>query len=291
MPQSGWTLTGPEGRFEFADLVRPVLELDPVGNTNILTSVARLPTDERPPHTEDCYGYWTDDAGRIRAAFVAPHPYAVTLSARFPAPAAAELPPAWQASGRARPAGVFGGAETAERVAADWAKLTGGRYRALPQRAFRLFSFDEPTPPDPAPRGEARHATPDEAELATVWDVAFCEECGFPASEQDRAPFVRGRIAERRQLMWTVDSVPVAQAVYTPITAGTTRIVGVYTPPERRRNGYAAGLAWAISQQALADGAERVVLHTDLSNPTSNAIYQRLGYRPVQDSTEFELAD
>jgi RimJ/RimL family protein N-acetyltransferase len=290
MPENTWTLTGPDQRLEFAELVRPVLELDPVGNTNILTSVGRLPTGEREPHAENCYGYWTDDEGRIRAAFMAPHRYAVTLSADVPARAAAELPSAWQKSGRARPAGVFGRVATAERIAADWAELTGGTYRALPQRAFRLFSFDEPTPPDPAPRGEARHATLDEAELATGWDTAFCEDCGFSGLE-DREPYVRSQIEQRRQLMWTVDAVPVAQAVYTPIIAGTTRIVGVYTPPEHRRNGYAAGLTWAITQQALADGAERVVLHTDLSNPTSNAIYQRLGYRPVHDATEFELAD
>jgi RimJ/RimL family protein N-acetyltransferase len=290
MPQSGWTLTGPEQRLEFAALVRPVLELDPVRNTNILTSVNRLPTDERPPHAEDCYGYWADAEGRVRAAFVAPHLYAMTLSSDVSEQAAAELPPAWQKSGRPRPGGVFGRVETAERIAADWAKLTGGTYRAMPKRAFRLFSFDEPRPPDPAPRGEARHATPDELELVLFWESAFAVECGFVGMDI-RASFVRSRIEQRRQLMWTVDGGPVAQAVYTPIVAGATRIVGVYTPPEHRRNGYAAGLTWAITQQALADGAERVVLHTDLSNPTSNAIYQRLGYRPVHDATEFELAD
>jgi GNAT superfamily N-acetyltransferase len=290
MPETAWTLAGPERRVEFAELVRPVLEPDPVRNTNILTSVSRLATDDGPPHPEDCYGYWSDDEGRIRAAFIAPHDHVVTLSAAMPAQAAAELPPTWQKSGRVRPAGVFGQVATAERIAAEWAELTGGTYRAVPKRAFRLFSFDEPTPPDPAPRGEARHATLDEIEIAVLWHTGFLADCGFVATG-DPAPAVRSGIEARRQLMWTVDAVPVAQAVYTPIIAGTTRIVGVYTPPEHRRNGYAAGLTWAISHQALADGAGRVVLHTDLTNPTANAIYQRLGYRPVQDSTEFELMD
>ena len=236
MPQSGWTLTGPERRFAFAELVRPMLELDPVGNTNILTSLARLSFDDRPPHAEDCYGSWTDDAGQVRAAFVATHAHAITLSAAVCEQAAAELPAAWQQSGRARPVAVFGRVETAERIAADWAKLTGGTYRARPQHAYRLFSFDEPTPPDPAPRGEARHATLDEFDLALLWDTAFAVECGFVGAN-DRAPYVKTQIEQRRHLMWTVDGVPVAQAVYTPIVACTTRIVGVYTPPEHRRNG------------------------------------------------------
>ena len=288
MTQSGWTITGPEQRLEFVALVLPVLELDPVGNTNILTNVSHLQAGDRPTHAEDCYGYWADDEGLIRAAFVASHSLSVTLSTGVSAAAAAELPAAWQKSGRARPAGVFGRVELAERVAAEWAELTGGTYRVPPKHAMRLFSFDEPTPPDPAPRGEARHASVDEIELGTAWHTAFIAECGIPSRGDVRSAVMLG-IEQRRHLMWTVDAVPVAQAIYTPITAGTARIVGVYTPPERRRNGYAAGLTWAITQQALADGAERVVLHTDLSNPTSNAIYQRLGYRPVHDATDFAL--
>jgi hypothetical protein len=34
---------------------------------------------------------------------------------------------------------------------------------------------------------------------------------------------------------------------------------------------------------ALDAGVREVVLYTDLANPTSNALYQRLGYRPVED--------
>ena len=30
-------------------------------------------------------------------------------------------------------------------------------------------------------------------------------------------------------------------------------------------------------------GAEQVVLFTDLANPVSNAIYQRIGFEPVSD--------
>lgn len=291
MPQTRWTLVGPDRRLDFAEIVRPHLELDPVRNTTILTFVGRLPSDARESRAEDCYGWWTDEAGHVRAAFVAQVPHAVTLSADVPIQAAAELPQAWQDSGRARPSGVFGRVETAERIAADWAELTGGIHRARPNHAMRLFSFEEPTPPNPAPRGTARLATLDELKMATRWDAGFIEDCGIVDDGADREPFVCAGIEERRLLLWIVDGVPVAQAVHTPVIAGTARITGVYTPSEHRRNGYAAGVTWAITHEAMAKGAERVLLHTDLSNPTSNAVYQRLGYRPVYDVTEFELAD
>jgi predicted GNAT family acetyltransferase len=53
----------------------------------------------------------------------------------------------------------------------------------------------------------------------------------------------------------------------------------------RGGRGYAGGATVAVSQAALDAGATDVVLYTDLANPTSNALYQRLGYRPVEDRT------
>ena len=44
----------------------------------------------------------------------------------------------------------------------------------------------------------------------------------------------------------------------------------------RRRGGHDSNL--------LDAGRELCFLRTDLANPTSNSIYQRLGYRPVSDT-------
>jgi predicted GNAT family acetyltransferase len=57
----------------------------------------------------------------------------------------------------------------------------------------------------------------------------------------------------------------------------------VYTPPDLRRRGYAGALTAAVSRAALDAGADEVVLFTDLANPTSNALYRRLGYHPLED--------
>ena len=66
-------------------------------------------------------------------------------------------------------------------------------------------------------------------------------------------------------------------------TAGMVRVGPVYTPPEHRARGYATAATFHASRAALDAGAREVVLFTDLANPTSNALYQRLGYLPLED--------
>ncbi len=67
------------------------------------------------------------------------------------------------------------------------------------------------------------------------------------------------------------------------------RIGPVYTPPSRRGHGFATALVAHASAHALAHGVDRCWLHTDLANPTSNAIYQRIGYEWVCEATELRF--
>ncbi|TDC23985.1 GNAT family N-acetyltransferase [Streptomyces sp. 8K308] len=71
--------------------------------------------------------------------------------------------------------------------------------------------------------------------------------------------------------------------------AGQARVANVYTPPAHRGHGYATALTASLSRSAQQAGAREVVLFTDLANPTSNAIYQRIGYRPVLDRVTLRL--
>lgn len=282
----GWTLTQDASAFAAATL--EFLSRDPIGNTILLTIASGLRTSARVPMEQDCYGWWADEEGRVGAAFAAQFPYAVTLGTEVPERAAAELPAAWQASGRGRPIGVSGGVQVAEEIIARWTEALGCGYRPKANHEMRLFSFAEPAAPDPAPIGESRLATEADLERVCGWDATFFTECGLNVP-LNLEPIVRARVRDGRQLLWTRDGVPVACANFTPAAAGSSRVTGVYTPPEHRRNGYAAGVTWAAAHEALARGAEHVVLHTDLANPTSNAIYRRIGFRPVRDVTEFEF--
>jgi predicted GNAT family acetyltransferase len=76
---------------------------------------------------------------------------------------------------------------------------------------------------------------------------------------------------------------PVSLAAARGETPNGIRIGPVYTPPEHRGHGYASAVTAAASQDQLDRGRHFVFLFTDLSNPTSNKIYQAIGYERVCD--------
>ena len=73
-------------------------------------------------------------------------------------------------------------------------------------------------------------------------------------------------------------------------TPNGIRIGPVYTPPEHRNRGYGTAVTAAVSELLLEQGRRFCFLYTDLANPTSNAIYLRIGYEPVCDSRELAFS-
>ena len=89
-----------------------------------------------------------------------------------------------------------------------------------------------------------------------------------------------------RGTLWETAGGPMSMAGATRAVAGQARVGPVYTPPERRGRGFGGAVTAAVSQAAKDAGVGEVLLYTDLANPTSNALYQRLGYEPVSDSVQ-----
>ena len=89
--------------------------------------------------------------------------------------------------------------------------------------------------------------------------------------------------------VWEDGGSVVSIAGHSAQVSGMVRVGPVYTPPEHRRHGYGSAVTAATSQHALDGGASQVTLFTDLANPTSNSIYQQLGYQPVDDFVELDL--
>ncbi len=107
---------------------------------------------------------------------------------------------------------------------------------------------------------------------------------------QDHSRAAVGRLAYGGITVWEAGGVPVSVAGRTRAVAGMVRLGPVYTPPELRGHGYASAATAVVSQAALDAGLREVVLYTDLANPTSNGLYQRLGYQPVEDRVMLSFA-
>ncbi len=226
--------------------------------------------------TAPLFGWWSA-AGEVTAALLHTPPYQILLT-RLPADAARLLAEDLAGRGR-RLAGVTAEAGDAAAFAAAWSELTGEGWREL--RRSRLFRLGHLEPPVPAPDGAARVATPADRDLLESWFQAFAAETGEPGRRYRDA--VDDRLSFGGLTLWEADGAAASLAGAQRQVAGVVRIAPVYTPPERRGRGYAGAVTAAVSQAALDAGAAHVVLFTDLANPTSNALYRRLGYRQAGD--------
>ena len=157
----------------------------------------------------------------------------------------------------------------------------------MPGLRSRLYRLDVLTPPSPLAPGAPRVAGAADRELLISWMTAFQREIGERI--RDVADSVDEMVAYGGLTLWEVEGVPVSMAGGTRPEAGMVRILAVYTPAELRGRGYAGAVTTVVSRAALDAGTVDVVLFTDLANATSNGLYQRLGYRPVEDRAIVEF--
>ena len=90
-------------------------------------------------------------------------------------------------------------------------------------------------------------------------------------------------------MIWEADGKPVSMAGYSGPTPNGIRIGAVYTPKDQRRKGYASACTAGLSQHLLDLGFQFCFLFTDLLNPTSNHIYQQIGFEPVSDVDQYSF--
>ena len=91
-------------------------------------------------------------------------------------------------------------------------------------------------------------------------------------------------------MLWDDGGTPVSMAMLRAPSAGVSRIGPVFTPRDARGHGYGSAVTASASDRARRGGVDDVVLFADLANPTSNAIYQRIGFEPVSDSVRIDFA-
>ncbi|MFC8390454.1 GNAT family N-acetyltransferase [Streptomyces sp. NPDC057238] len=182
------------------------------------------------------------------------------------------------------PSDVIADHDTATAFAEAWQRHTG----AAPALFWRthLYRLGTLTPPQPRPEGRGRIAGGEDREQVVRWCREFCVDVGEQSSIDliDAGSWGDSRFGDRHFTFWeTPDGTPVSMAAATSVVGGMVRVDPVYTPARLRGRGYAGAVTVEVSRAALASGATDVVLFTDPANPTSNALYQRIGYVHVAD--------
>jgi ribosomal protein S18 acetylase RimI-like enzyme len=172
-----------------------------------------------------------------------------------------------------------------ETFAAEWSTLTRTRHRLdVMERLYTAFKIC----PAQHVAGLFRSAYPDDAEQLIAWQLDFLRAAlpEDPLDEDEVRSGIHDDIRQKNRYVWDSNGL-VSTAVQCRPTPSGTGITGVYTPPELRRCGYATACVARLSQQILDSGRSYCYLFTDLSNPTSNSIYQKIGYSPVCDFQNF----
>jgi RimJ/RimL family protein N-acetyltransferase len=273
----------------FLDVAEEHLSADPVLNTVVSTVTHRAAEDGLSVGEDPRWWVTVSEAGRVvgvamRTAPAPPHPLFV-----LPMPEEGAVALARALHERGEPVAAINGAlPAALLVAEETARLAGGE--ATVDESTRLHLLGDLVEPVEVP-GRLRPAVPADVDLALAWFAAFeqdaAEQAGREAAhgplEPQDEPMMLARIDQRRLWFWEdADGRRVHLTGATPPVFGVARVGPVYTPKDQRGRGYASAAVAAVSR-LLLDHDAQVCLFTDQANPSSNKIYEALGYRPVVD--------
>ena len=176
--------------------------------------------------------------------------------------------------------GVVGPIDDASRLADVWCEDRRGDWSINVR--LRIHSLSSVQLPNAPPPGALRKATESDIDIARNWMAEFGREAGVRHTSADLAE----RLLVSGRLYFWEHGGPCAMVGIGRETPNGVCISAVYTPPERRRRGYASIATAELSQRFLDSGKRFCCLYTDLDYQTSNAIYHAIGYRPVQDALD-----
>lgn len=265
---------------EAFDVAAAFLRADPVRHNVICTLLDAAVAENTPVRF-----WWASIDDDVRGAvFQSPGPFpavASTMEDAVVAPLAASVGAAPQAE---TILAIGGPAADTARFAGEFASVT--RRPARPEEGQRIYEVSQvrsPTSVDGAPR----LAQPADQGTVAAWIEGFERDTGDTSggAYEHRADVY---IRTERLHLWEREGTPRSCTYEQRPSAGVSRVSLVYTPPEHRNHGYASALVGHVSSTILGRG-DRCILYTQLENPTSNAVYQALGYQAVAEVIRYRF--
>ena len=261
---------------EFLAATTDLRAADPV-RTNVIGSIAQGVINGRHYERESWFVAENDGTVVGAATWTVPHKLVVSP---MPADAARAIGRAAADLGHAVP-GVVGDEVTC-RAAAEG--IGGGASVGMRERILVLHDYRAPR----TVSGAARLTGEADSDLVVTWLDQFMLDAGILAVDNRAAE----RTSRGRLWLWEVDGEPVSMAGHATIistpSGDVARIGPVYTPPSLRGHGYGSAVTSAVTEHLLPR-TSTVMLYTDSSNPTSNALYERLGFIHEHDVIELVI--
>ena len=179
--------------------------------------------------------------------------------------------------------GILGFKAGALKFAQKWEQLTHIPFQLeMHERIYELLEVNPATIGD----RKFRQVSLQDLDIIAKWSRAMQLEA-LGSTNLDNEATIKEELLQND--LWKTfyvlcqEDVVVTMAKQSGITPTGQIVNFVYTPPEFRRKGYATECVAKLSQLSLNEGKQRCLLFTDLNNPTSNKIYQKIGYRPIID--------
>ena len=257
---------------DFLDVARTSLEEHESANGLMLGVALRL----AETLTKGGYLATVADAGELVLASIMTPPHNMLLSSPMPSPpvAATRLLCEHVSSSNVSVPGVLGPVDLSSQFSREWTHLTSASAtKGMAQRIYDLIEArKEPVTAD----GHFRLANLDDIDVLARWH-------GEPLRRSLPSLVQAGHIG-----VWELDE-PVSCAAQARRTTHGGAVNLVFTPPGLRRRGYATACVASLCQHLLDSGWRFCCLHADLANPTSNSIYQKIGFKAVVDFQEYRF--
>jgi len=185
--------------------------------------------------------------------------------------------------------GILSEKNLAERFAKNWAAEKGINYHI--HKDMRIYELVKVNPEIPL-LGTLRLVEEKDMPFLPFWVEGFGHDCFGDkiAPGSDPEPY-RYNITKKSLFVLEHEGMPVSMASKNREMQTVCGVGQVYTPPYFRHKGYASSCVAGVSRLILEKGFKKCVLYTDLANPISNNIYQKIGYVPICDASDIKFQE
>lgn len=142
------------------------------------------------------------------------------------------------------------------------------------------------------PSGTFRQANLSDLDTITHWNVLFGKDALGLRLEYDRIiNLVKEQINNKLYYIFlNSHNIPVSMACTTRQLLNGVSISYVYTSNMYRNMDYATAIMYYLGKYIIEQGNQFCTLFVDKKNPIANRVYQKIGYRIIDDNYDYHLS-